>query len=51
MKKHKTIVWCYKVEENFHIKTVNQTCFVTMTTNITRKEHLKNYKDNYRKIK
>ena len=55
MKKHNiyiyTVVWCYKVEENFHTKRVTKKFFVTMTTNITRKECTKNHKDNYKRVK
>ena len=43
-----TIVWCFKVEENFHTKRVTKKLFVTMTINITRKEHTKNHKKNYK---
>ena len=46
-----TIVWCYKVEENFHTGRVTKKFLVTMTTNIARKEHTKNHKENYKRVK
>ena len=44
-------VWCYKVEENFYIKRVTKKLFVTMTSNIAGKEHTKNHKENYKRVK
>ena len=45
------IVWRYKAEENFYIKRVTNKLFVTMTSNIARKEHTKNDKENYKRVK
>ena len=44
-------VWCYKIEENFYIKRAAKKLFVTMTSNIARKEHTKNHKENYKRVK
>ena len=41
---------CYKVEEHFHIKRATKKFFVTIS-NIARKEHTMNHKENYKKIK
>ena len=35
----------------FHIKRATKTLFVTMISNIARKEHTKNHKENYKKVK
>ena len=45
------IVWCYEVEESFYTKRVNKKFFVTKTSNIARKEHTKNHKENYKRVK
>ena len=45
------IAWCQKVEEIFYIKRVTKKFFVTMTSNIARKEHTKNHKENYKRVK
>ena len=44
------IAWCQKVKENFYIKRVTKTFFVTMTSNIARKEHTKNHKEKYKRV-
>ena len=46
-----TIVWCYKVEPNFPTKRVTKNFLVTLTTNIAREEHMKNHKENYKRVK
>ena len=45
------IFWCYKVEDNFYIKRVTKKLFVTMISYITRKEHTKNHKESYKRVK
>ena len=45
------IFWCYKVEENFYIKRVTKKLFVIMASNIARKGHTKNHKENYKRVK
>ena len=45
------IAWCQKVEENFYIKRVTKKFFVTMTSSMGGKEHTKNHKENYKRVK
>ena len=40
-----------KIEENFHTIRVTKKFFVTMATNTARKEHKKNQKKNYKRVK